>query len=307
MSQDNKTTSINFTFDALGRRYQDKVGTTVKTVRHYLDETDNPSWVTGTGTSTAQTDLYTPSLGSSLNATRKVNGTITTTYLNVGNLHGDTITSLQLPTTGYVSGPNELNVYGEYGVQQTPELDNRPVGIGNYSDTTQLFVLTYGSLGQPQRETSATGIQFMGARGYNPITGQFLTPDPVQGGNETPYNYPNDPINKSDISGSLGLLSSVAISFVVSWVIGTAVAGVGAASVICGAVVLVGAAIATSLASEAIESSIDDWKSSSGKGDYAKAAIQGNLSAIGDETSKQVKMRTKNTETLCLELPAVRR
>jgi RHS repeat-associated protein len=123
--------------------------------------------------------------------------------MNFGNLHGDTIISLQLPTTGYVTGPSELNIYDEYGVPQSPELDNRPIGLGvdKRIDTTQLFVLTYGSLGQPQRETTDTGIQFMGARGYNPITGQFLSPDPVQGGNETPYNYPNDPINNLDISG----------------------------------------------------------------------------------------------------------
>ena len=217
-SQKQGTVQTDYTFDVLGRRYQDKVGTTVKTVRHYLDETDNPSWVTGTGTSTAQTDLYTPSLGSSLNATRKVNGTITTTYLNVGNLHGDTIISLQLPATGYVTGPSELNVYDEYGLHQAPENDNRPVGIGNYADTSQLFVLTYGSLGQPQRETTDTGIQFMGARGYNPITGQFLTPDPVQGGNETPYNYPNDPINVNDISGKLGLATSLLVDLLMNFV-----------------------------------------------------------------------------------------
>jgi hypothetical protein len=48
----------------------------------------------------------------------------------------------------------------------------------------------------------------MGARGYNPITGQFLSPDPIQGGNETPYNYPNDPINMADISGHWGMLAS---------------------------------------------------------------------------------------------------
>ena len=200
-SQKQGTVQTDYTFDVLGRRYQDKVGTTVKTVRHYTDETDNPSWVTGTGTAAGQTDVYSSSLSSGLSVTRKTIGTTTTNYMNVGNLHGDTIISLQLPATGYVTGPSELNVYDEYGLHQAPENDNRPVGIGNYADTSQLFVLTYGSLGQPQRETTDTGIQFMGARGYNPITGQFLTPDPVQGGNETPYNYPNDPINKSDISG----------------------------------------------------------------------------------------------------------
>ncbi len=144
-----------------------------------------------------------------------MNGTTTTAYLNFGNLHGDTITSLQLPTTGFVSGPNELNVYDEYGIPQTPELDNRPVGVSTHTDTTQLFVLNYGSLGQPQRETTDTGIQFMGARGYNPITGQFLSPDPIQGGNETPYNYPNDPINYSDITGNLGLARSLILDWIV--------------------------------------------------------------------------------------------
>ncbi len=184
-SQKQGTVQTDYTFDSLGRRYQDKVGTTVKTVRHYIDETDNPSWVTGTGTAAGQTDVYSPSLSSGLSVTRKSNGTTTTNYMNVGNLHGDTIISLQLPTTGYVTGPSELNVYDEYGVPQSPELDNRPIGLGvdKRIDTTQLFVLTYGSLGQPQRETTDTGIQFMGARGYNPITGQFLSQYPMQGGN----------------------------------------------------------------------------------------------------------------------------
>jgi RHS repeat-associated protein len=186
----------------------------VKTVRHYTDETDNPSWVTGTGTAAAQTDIFTTALASSLNATRKVNGTTTTTYLNVGNLHGDTITSLQLPSTGYVAGPNELNVFDEYGVQQTLNPEDRPEGVSSQTNPSTLFILNYGSLGQPQRETTDTGIQFMGARGYNPITGQFLSPDPIRGGNETPYNYPNDPINKNDLNGTLGLLASTLLSFV---------------------------------------------------------------------------------------------
>ena len=224
-SQKQGTVQTHYTFDVLGRRYQDKVGTTVKTVRHYMDETDNPSWVTGTGTAAGQIDVYSSSLSSGLSVTRKTIGTTTTNYMSVGNLHGDTIISLQLPATGFVTGPSELNVYDEYGLHQAPENDNRPVGIGNYADTSQLFVLTYGSLGQPQRETTDTGIQFMGARGYNPITGQFLSPDPVQGGNETPYNYPNDPINVNDISGFMGFWQTLGATVIISLV---AIALVGA-------------------------------------------------------------------------------
>jgi hypothetical protein len=41
----------------------------------------------------------------------------------------------------------------------------------------------------------------MGVRLYNPTTGRFLTTDPIPGGNENAYNYPNDPINLFDLDG----------------------------------------------------------------------------------------------------------
>jgi RHS repeat-associated protein len=230
LSQTQGSTKTDYTYDALGRRYQDKVGSSVKTVRHYTDETDNPSWVTGTGTAAAQTDIFTTALASSLNATRKVNGTTTTTYLNIGNLHGDTITSLQLPSSGYVAGPNELNVFDEYGVQQILNPEDRPDGVSSQTNPSTLFILNYGSLGQPQRETTDTGIQFMGARGYNPITGQFLSPDPIQGGNETPYNYPNDPINKTDLTGEMEAWQSALIGIGISIIAGAIVAAICAST-----------------------------------------------------------------------------
>jgi hypothetical protein len=41
----------------------------------------------------------------------------------------------------------------------------------------------------------------MGARVYNPETNQFTSKDPIKGGNENSYTYPNDPVNHSDCLG----------------------------------------------------------------------------------------------------------
>ena len=42
----------------------------------------------------------------------------------------------------------------------------------------------------------------MGARSYVPSLGRFLTPDPIFGGSDNPYDYANqDPINNFDLNG----------------------------------------------------------------------------------------------------------
>ncbi len=41
----------------------------------------------------------------------------------------------------------------------------------------------------------------MGARFYNPATGWFTGPDPVEGGSPSLYSYPTDPVNDLDLDG----------------------------------------------------------------------------------------------------------
>jgi len=82
-------------------------------------------------------------------------------------------------------------------------------------------------------------LMFMGVRAFNPVTGQFLSQDPVPGGNETAYNYPNDPINGSDLTGTWGwgeidwiaTAINVATNLAISAVAGAFVAAICAASV----------------------------------------------------------------------------
>jgi RHS repeat-associated protein len=59
------------------------------------------------------------------------------------------------------------------------------------------------SLGGKGKATELpSGIVAMGARVYNPYTGTFTQPDPIQGGGATAYGYTDgDPVNETDLSG----------------------------------------------------------------------------------------------------------
>ena len=86
----------------------------------------------------------------------------------------------------------------------------------------------------------------MGSRLYNPMTGRFLTRDPVPGGSDNAYVYPADPINKLDLNGKWSLwkavkavVSEIGQSALKSWIsnmVGGAVCTPGLA-LLCGALV----------------------------------------------------------------------
>ncbi|KJY28949.1 hypothetical protein VR46_37560, partial [Streptomyces sp. NRRL S-444] len=58
--------------------------------------------------------------------------------------------------------------------------------------------------GKQRSSETLTGLTLMGVRLYNPLSGRFLSLDPVQGGNDNAYGYPADPINQYDLDGRFG-------------------------------------------------------------------------------------------------------
>jgi RHS repeat-associated protein len=180
--------SKTFTLDP-SRRLLQATDTTSSTetrriVNHYADTGDSPAWI----------------------ATSTDAGTNWTWERNVQGIDGD-LAALQ-PSTG----PAQIQLANLHGdVVATTDTSTATVGINTYFEQTEYGLpratntatpARYGWLGTEQRSNDALGgLTLMGVRLYNPTTGRFLQVDPVPGGNENAYNYPNDPINEFDLDG----------------------------------------------------------------------------------------------------------
>lgn len=127
-------------------------------------------------------------------------GGVTSGQLALANPRGDVPATITLPADQHeATGLDGWTRYTEYGTPVAAPF----TGAGGVAANG------YGWLGAKQRSTTETGILLMGAHLYNPVTGLFTSLDPIYGGNDTPYAYPNDPINKQDTTGEWGWLRKV--------------------------------------------------------------------------------------------------
>ncbi|SOD72899.1 RHS repeat-associated protein [Jatrophihabitans sp. GAS493] len=164
------------------------------TTNYYSDDSDSPAWAE---TSPTTYDSYLRGIDGSMagTITHDTTAGTTTAVVDLVNMQGSIVANA--PDTAAATGltPGSYKETTEYGLPRT-DLNT------SLAQADLNAVTPYGWLGSKQRSNdSLAGLTLMGVRLYNPMTGRFLSTDPVPGGNANAYTYPVDPINQMDLTG----------------------------------------------------------------------------------------------------------
>ncbi|HEX8002584.1 MAG TPA: RHS repeat-associated core domain-containing protein [Mycobacteriales bacterium] len=178
LTQNGATTT--YTLDVVQDRFASWTDGTSTWTNHYAGDADSAAWTEKSGSPVTWTRNV-AGIGGDLAAVEAYDGTSSVVTLQLVSLHGDLIG--EAPASGTTLGAT---------------FDSDEFGNRRLSSTRR-----YEWLGAKTRAAdNPGGIVLMGVRLYNPVTGRFLSVDPVPGGSDNRYDYAgHDPTNAFDLDG----------------------------------------------------------------------------------------------------------
>lgn len=216
------TTTLPATGDGSGSGAGSNAASTTTITNRYNDSDDNPMLVNEADGSVSRY-VTGPDADLAARTVVKADGTSGLEW-QVANLHGDLVATL----------PDAAGV-AAVATAATDEFGNL---LDTASGRNNTPASRYDYLGAKQRSTNTrAGLTLMGVRLYDPVTGRFLSVDPVEGGSANAYSYPTDPVGSFDLDGKVWWRKALKYGAIGAGIIGAVACG---ASIVCG--VAVGAA-----------------------------------------------------------------
>lgn len=206
------TSRVTWELDPIQRRttntieawVNDAWASSVTKVSHYATDSDEPTWIAEDTTLPSDITRYVSGVEGDLAVTTDETGAL---ELQLVDLHGDVVGTIP------ITDKTDPATWAGLVFTRTDEFGNPTPLTGAATPTGPP---RYGWLGAAQRSGEALGgVILMGVRLYHPVTGRFLSVDPVPGGSANAYDYCNaDPVNCTDLGGTFsfkGLIKAVAV------------------------------------------------------------------------------------------------